>query len=291
MGHCCGDSPSGVDAHRPVPMPKRDERHLAGNTNAFRLAQNRHRHRRADRDRRRRHPVPAAARHRRRESRRGAAGKIALGCPDCECLRSDRLHRADLLRFLCAAHDRPRCGALSRCGAYWVHSLYIRPQLRCDRRHRRPGQAADLFRLGIKRRRDCEDRLRHRTDVLARQRLCARGRHDICAGGRERSQSVASLAQPDNRRVRPGNDCGLPPLAHATAASHRPILLENRAAEPTLDTAADRDRRFGSRRRRDHHVHIAADISLGRLRHLASGFRHGNSVRVRKPCARKSRRH
>ena len=142
------------------------------------------------------HAVPAGARYRPGRGGRGAARKVDPGGRDRRRLRARRLRHTDLLRFLRPAHDRPGCGALSDRGAGKLHQLLHRPQSRRDCLHRRGNQISDLFRLGLGHHRCRQDRLRHRTDVLARQRVPARVRHVVRACGRERRQSIAPVDQP-----------------------------------------------------------------------------------------------
>ena len=184
-----------TEVRRRRPMPDNDERHHGRDTSKS-LERNRRRDRPADRGRCRGYAVSAGARYRPGRGDRGAARKVDPGGRDRRRLRARRLRHVDLLRFLRPAHDRSGCGALSDRGAGKLHQLFHRPQSRRDCLHRRGNQISDLFRLGLGHHRCRQDRLRHGTDVLARQCVPARVRHVVRACGRERRQSIAPMDQP-----------------------------------------------------------------------------------------------
>ena len=94
----------------------------------------------------------------------------------------------------CARSAGPTCRtAIAALGR--LHQLFGRPQCRRQRLHRRRGALPHLLGLGAQRHRGREALLHRRPDVLARQCHRARSRHRLCAGGRQRHQSVAALAQ------------------------------------------------------------------------------------------------
>ena len=110
-------------------------------------------------------------------------------------VRRRRLPDADLLRSLCAAHDRPARSAVSDRRAGRFHQLFGRPQCRRQRVLRRRGALSHLFELGPVRHRGHQDLLRLRPDVLARQRHRARARRAVVAAGSARDRSIAAVVQ------------------------------------------------------------------------------------------------
>ena len=114
------------------------------------------------------------------------AGYVTLTFYDVFALRIDRLAQS------------PLPGRRAR----ELHLLDHRPQSRRCGAHRRPDPPAHLFGLGIDRRRRRQDRLDHRHDVRARQRVPARRRGHLCAAGRERGRSSAAVDQPHHRALR-----------------------------------------------------------------------------------------
>ena len=117
---------------------------------------------------------------------------VAIG----RAVRRLRLLHADVLRSVCAAHDRPQRRALPCRCARRLHLLFGRPQRRRQRVHRRRGALSHLFRLGARCHRGRQDLLHRRPDVLARQYHRARPRLRLASGSGVGDRSAAGVVQP-----------------------------------------------------------------------------------------------
>ena len=233
------------------------------------------------------HLVAPASRCRRGQGDRRAAADD--GPHDCACVRPrrGRIRDVDLLRFLCAPHDRARPSALPGGRACQLHQLLDRAQSRRHRIHRRGGAVAHLLAVGTRHHRRREDRLRDRTDLLAGKRVHSRPEHGLRAGRGQRREPTAAVAQPDHRIHGTGDDRRLRPVAGAEAANRRLWRLADYAAQCSPHLRADRNRDHGSHDRCARHVCAAARGARDRLRRPARHIRAGDLARVCQPCTRK----
>ena len=147
-------------------------------------------------------------------------------------VRGRRVLHADLLRFLRAAHDRQAPCALPHRRAVEFHELHHRPQHRRHRLHRRRHPLPHLFGLRADRDRRRKDLLPLRADVLARQSVRARHRHDLASLGGDRHGPAADRDQPADRHRLPRRHRRLSGLAgHGRQAPRtRTERLEGHAA-------------------------------------------------------------
>ena len=178
MADCASNHLSEGDAS---PNAERDARHHADIGTDDRLESDWRRDQPSDRRDCLLHALSVAARHRAREGLLRVEGDVVANRAHRRHLRRRRLYHADLLRPVFAADDRPVRGAVPDRRIRELHQLHDRAQSRRDGLHRRGGEIPHLFGLGARHRRRCQDRLRHRADVLAGQCLRARDRHGVRA--------------------------------------------------------------------------------------------------------------
>ena len=250
-----------------------------------------------DRDRRQRghgrglalHPLAHLAPHRHPQGGCGHPCDAAAGHSLGVRFRRRWLHHADVLRLLRAAHDRPARRALPHGSARQFHQLYDRPQSGCHGLHRRSGAPAHLLGVGPGHRRRRENSLRHRADVLARQRvrawLCSglrawrRDGHDASAGVGDTLAGARRLAR--HRRI-----CG---LVVASSPLHRLGELADRATRRGPYRGADRHRHSRFRRRLARILQPDAGSARHRFRHRGRGFRVGDIAGLHQPRSRQPR--
>ena len=198
----------------------------AGLRNADHLHRCRKRHPRQGRlertglSRQRHRSVPCRLHALQNAARRAARSRVVCSRRDTglahrafDCVRSGRIFHDHVLRFLFAAHDRRAAGALPGRGARRFHQLFDRSQSRRHRVHRRRDPVSNLFGMGTVADRHRQNRIHHRTHLLARQRLRAWPRHGDRARSRERARPVSALGQPGHRTGGTGGDLRLPALA------------------------------------------------------------------------------
>ena len=148
-------------------------------------------------------------------------GDTGLAHRAVDRVRGGRIFHDHVLRFLFTAHDRRAACALPGRGDGRFHQLFDRSQSRRHRVHRRRDPVPNLFGMGPHADRRRQDRIHHRTDLLARQRFRAWPRHGDRAGSRERARSVSALGQPGHRTGGTGGDLRLPALAFERPKNRR----------------------------------------------------------------------